>query len=173
MRQSQKADGASGRFGGAVARGNPADACTGCVERSAGGPACIGYVCSPRRRRGDTVEKLRPSIGRGLGRSEGRSGSDLKTVPVAINGKPKQFLLDIGTNPTEVSRATVADLALPDADRSLDTLYANDNRPSDAAAFTNASYFPSVAFLNVKSSAAGLPLACPHRLLHDRRRHRP
>jgi|GEM_PF-1687994 len=79
--------------------------------------------------------------------------SDLKTVPVTINGKTKQFLLDIGTDPTEVSRATVADLALPDADRSLDTLYANDYRPSDAAAFTNVSYFRSVAFVNVKGNA--------------------
>ena len=35
------------------------------------------------------------------------------TVPVEINGKPKQFLLDIGTNPTEVSQATVAELSLP------------------------------------------------------------
>ena len=31
------------------------------------------------------------------------AGSNLMTVPVAINGKPKQFLLDIGTGPTEVS----------------------------------------------------------------------
>jgi beta-lactamase regulating signal transducer with metallopeptidase domain len=79
-------------------------------------------------------------------------GSDLKTVPVAINGKAKQFLLDIGTDPTQVSRATVADLALPDANRSLDTLYANDNRPADTAALTNAGYFLSVAFSDVKGA---------------------
>ena len=42
------------------------------------------------------------------------AGGDLMTVPVAINGKPKQFLLDIGTNPMEVSQAVVADLGLPE-----------------------------------------------------------
>ena len=39
-------------------------------------------------------------------------GSDLMTVPVEINGKPKQFLLDIGTDPTEISQATVKELGL-------------------------------------------------------------
>jgi hypothetical protein len=39
-------------------------------------------------------------------------GSDLMTVPVEINGKPKQFLLDIGTNISEVSQATVDALHL-------------------------------------------------------------
>jgi hypothetical protein len=43
------------------------------------------------------------------------SGTDLVTVPVAINGKTKQFLLDIGINkPTEVSSATIAELGLPE-----------------------------------------------------------
>ena len=36
--------------------------------------------------------------------------SDLVTVPVEINGKPKQFLLDIGTDPTEISQATVKEI---------------------------------------------------------------
>ena len=45
------------------------------------------------------------------------AGSDLVTVPVQINGKPKQFLLDIGTSPMEVSEAAVADLGLPEATR--------------------------------------------------------
>jgi hypothetical protein len=35
-------------------------------------------------------------------------------VPVAINGTQKQFLLDIGANLSEVSDATVSQLALPD-----------------------------------------------------------
>ena len=39
-------------------------------------------------------------------------GSDLATVPVAINDKPKQFLLAIGANASEVSQATVDDLHL-------------------------------------------------------------
>jgi len=39
----------------------------------------------------------------------------LVTVPVAINGKTKQFLLDIGINkPTEVSPAAMAELGLPE-----------------------------------------------------------
>ena len=42
------------------------------------------------------------------------AGSDLMTVPVEINGKPKNFLLDVSTNRTEVSQATVADLGLPE-----------------------------------------------------------
>ena len=41
-------------------------------------------------------------------------GTDLMTVPVAINGTPKHFLLDIGTNPTEVSQTTVTQLGLPE-----------------------------------------------------------
>src|SRR5665213_2323464 len=49
-------------------------------------------------------------------------GSDLMTVPVEINGKSKQFLLDIGTGPTEVSEVTVKELALPGANQSSDTL---------------------------------------------------
>ncbi len=48
--------------------------------------------------------------------------SDLVTVPVEINGKPKQFLLDIGTNPTEVSQATVAELGLPQDARMNSTI---------------------------------------------------
>jgi len=41
------------------------------------------------------------------------AGSDLMTVPVAVNGKPKQFLLDLGGGPTEVTPATAAELGLP------------------------------------------------------------
>jgi len=41
-------------------------------------------------------------------------GSDLMTVPVEVNGTPKQFLLKIGTNPTEVSQAAVTQLGLPE-----------------------------------------------------------
>jgi beta-lactamase regulating signal transducer with metallopeptidase domain len=44
-------------------------------------------------------------------------GSDLRTVPVAINAASKQFLLDIGTRPTEISQAAATDLQLPDASR--------------------------------------------------------
>jgi len=40
-------------------------------------------------------------------------GNDLMTVPVEVNGTPKQFLLDVGTDPTEVSQAAVAELGLP------------------------------------------------------------
>jgi len=41
------------------------------------------------------------------------AGSNLMTVPVAVNGKPKQFLLDLGGGPTEVTPATAAELGLP------------------------------------------------------------
>src|SRR5690242_19327923 len=40
--------------------------------------------------------------------------SNLRTVPVTINGAKKHFLLAIGTNLTEVSSATVSQLGLPD-----------------------------------------------------------
>jgi hypothetical protein len=49
-------------------------------------------------------------------------GSDLMTVPVEINGKPKQFLLDIGTNPTEISEAAAEELALPENRKQVETL---------------------------------------------------
>ena len=41
-------------------------------------------------------------------------GTDLVTVPVAINGTPKHFLLDIGTSPTEIAQATVTQMGLPE-----------------------------------------------------------
>jgi hypothetical protein len=50
------------------------------------------------------------------------AGSDLMTVPVEINGKPKQFLLALGTNPLEVSQATVADLSLPEVSKTTSTI---------------------------------------------------
>jgi len=53
-------------------------------------------------------------------------GSDLVTVPVEINGKPKQFLLTISNNPTEVSQATVSELSLPQVDQSSNSNAMND-----------------------------------------------
>ena len=44
-------------------------------------------------------------------------GTNLVTVPVAINGTQKQFLLDIGTRPTMVSQRAVAELGLPEKRR--------------------------------------------------------
>ncbi|MGZ5926305.1 MAG: aspartyl protease family protein [Rhizomicrobium sp.] len=44
-------------------------------------------------------------------------GSNLMTVPVAINGKPKQFLLALSANPDEISAAIVSELALPQVDQ--------------------------------------------------------
>lgn len=49
-------------------------------------------------------------------------GSNLMTVPVQINGQPKQFLLDIGTSPTGISQAAVTQLGLPEADRRTETI---------------------------------------------------
>src|SRR5690348_18457092 len=50
------------------------------------------------------------------------AGSDLMTVPVAINGKPKKFLLDIGSGPMEVSQAAVTELSLPEAAKMTSTI---------------------------------------------------
>ena len=38
--------------------------------------------------------------------------SNLLTVPVAINGKPKEFLLAVSGNPTQISQAAIIDLGL-------------------------------------------------------------
>lgn len=51
-------------------------------------------------------------------------GTNLVTVPVAINGKPKQFLLDIGTKPTRISQAAVTQLGLPEATRATESIEA-------------------------------------------------
>ena len=50
------------------------------------------------------------------------AGSDLMTVPVEINGKPKQFLLNAGTGPMKVSRATVSELGLPEVSKMTTTI---------------------------------------------------
>jgi len=42
-------------------------------------------------------------------------GTNLRIVPVAINGTEKQFLLDVGTKPSEISQAAVTALGLPSA----------------------------------------------------------
>jgi hypothetical protein len=49
-------------------------------------------------------------------------GTNLVTVPVAINGVPKKFLLDIGTRPSRISQVTVAELGLPQATRATETI---------------------------------------------------
>ena len=65
-------------------------------------------------------------------------GGDLRTVQVAINGEPKQFLLDIGADPTEISQAAASDLALPDANRATSSTFISGLQP--------------VALLDVKGS---------------------
>jgi predicted aspartyl protease len=50
------------------------------------------------------------------------AASNLMTVPVEINGKPKQFLLAISGNPTEISQAAVTDLALPENGKTVTSL---------------------------------------------------
>ena len=71
------------------------------------------------------------------------AGTDLVTVPVAINGTPKHFLLDIGTDPTEVSQPTVAQLGLPENYRPGETIGAKNTNMAglafgnDLAALTN------------------------------------
>jgi len=58
-------------------------------------------------------------------------GSDLMTVPVEINGTPKQFLLDINTTPDAVSQAAVAALHLPEVDQATQSnAFADLNTPS-------------------------------------------
>jgi len=47
--------------------------------------------------------------------------SNLMTVAVEINGKPKAFLLDISTDPMEISDAAVTELALPAVNPTIDS----------------------------------------------------
>jgi hypothetical protein len=50
------------------------------------------------------------------------AGSDQVTVPVKINGTEKQFLLDIGTDHTEISAVAAAELHLPSGNQSSDSM---------------------------------------------------
>lgn len=59
-------------------------------------------------------------------------GSDLVTVPVEINGKPKQFLLDIGTNASEVSQAMVTELHLTEGLKRTETFQSGPADQSEA-----------------------------------------
>ncbi len=63
------------------------------------------------------------------------TGSDLMTVPVQINGKPKQFLLDLSTNPTEVSQAAVTELGLPESTRGNESIQLNPGAPPAGDSF--------------------------------------
>ena len=55
-------------------------------------------------------------------------GTNLVTVPVTINGTPRQFLLDLGTKPTKISQAAVTDLGLPEATRATETIDTTQTR---------------------------------------------
>jgi hypothetical protein len=71
------------------------------------------------------------------------AGTDLVTVPVAINGTPRHFLLDIGTNQTEVSQLTVTQLGLPENYKPGETIGAGNTNiagqafGNDLSALTN------------------------------------
>jgi predicted aspartyl protease len=58
-------------------------------------------------------------------------GSDLVMVPVEINGKPKQFLLDIGTNASAVSETTVSELHLTEGLKRTETFQSGPADQSD------------------------------------------
>ena len=59
-------------------------------------------------------------------------GSDLVTVPVEVNGKPKQFLLNIGTNASEVSQAMVDELHLTEGLKRTETFQSGPADQSEA-----------------------------------------
>ena len=65
--------------------------------------------------------------------------SDLMTVLVEVNGTPKQFLLDVGTNPTEISQAAVTQLGLPQATKITEDISgsASSMKAGNLAALTN------------------------------------
>jgi hypothetical protein len=72
-------------------------------------------------------------------------GTEQMTVPVAINGTGKQFLLDIGTAPDEVAQTTVADLHLP---------YFQQRLATNAFAGQNVNGQFNAAVVDVKSAGA-------------------
>ena len=78
---------------------------------------------------------------------KGVPGSNLMTVPVEINGTPKQFLLDIGTNPDQVSEAAMADLHLPQVDQAT---------ASNAMADLNTGFQFRAAFTDVKGANSAM-----------------
>jgi hypothetical protein len=106
--------------------------------------------------------------------------SNLRTVPVVINGTRKQFLLDVGTNLTEVSEAAVSQLGLPDV-RNAPSDYMNlypgvdTGKEQTGKANFDMNVTVSAAFFNVKgaSSAENYRAPCADRHLRHRRGHRP
>jgi hypothetical protein len=85
--------------------------------------------------------------------------SNLRTVPVTINGTKKQFLLDIGTNVTEVSKTTVSELSLPDAKNSPSdyvNLYPGVDIGKEMTGKTNweQNVTVSAAFMDVKGATS-------------------
>ena len=82
------------------------------------------------------------------------AGTNLMTVPVQINGQPKQFLLDIGTSPTEVAQAAVAQLGLPESDKRTETItgQALAMPQGDLGALTNGS-LGAVSVYDVRDKA--------------------
>lgn len=98
----------------ALSSGNPALAQTAATETAAPPATTAPTTAAPAAPAPATSERVCPfpMIADSVA-LEPIAGSDLMTVPVEINGKPKQFLLDIGTNPSEVSQATVSELNLP------------------------------------------------------------
>jgi hypothetical protein len=57
------------------------------------------------------------------------SGSNLVTVPVQINGKPKQFLLSVSTDPSRISRAAAEELALSEGSQRMESFAGRFNSP--------------------------------------------
>jgi hypothetical protein len=88
-------------------------------------------------------------------------GTNLMTVPVAINGTPKQFLLDIGTGPTQIGQTAVTQLGLPQSAKLTENIGAgrsSDMTPhgGDLGALTNGGLGAvSVYDVRDKTGAAG------------------
>lgn len=65
------------------------------------------------------------------------AGTDQVTVPVQINGTEKQFLLDIGTDHTEISQVAAAELHLPSGNQSDDSLQLAPGAENASSQFHN------------------------------------
>jgi Aspartyl protease len=85
--------------------------------------------------------------------------SNLMTVPVEIDGKPKQFLLDIGTGTTEISQAAVKELHLTQpAKRGSGVATPQTYGPESSAGGGQTSQFAVVDVRNARAQEDSRPM---------------
>jgi hypothetical protein len=92
--------------------------------------AATAQTAAPAAQTGDAPTCALPAVADTVALQQ-LPGSDLVTVPVEINGKSKQFLLDIGSNASEVSEAAVNELHLTEGLKRTETFQSGPADQSD------------------------------------------